>query len=212
MQGLKASSFFDENGLMGQTERLSLEIPAREDLPGYIDAVGCTMPGLANWYRRDAEARRCYWETISAETSLYCSIRLKRSRKLCGFCTVEKLTVAPFEIRINLLSDCQGMGIGAEAVSAFVARFEAVVGPSDFVARIEPKNVRSQKVFRKLGFVPDGIDTFIIKDPLLLERFEEKRLDEIDDDIRRLAEEFNVEPRKLLSHLLVFSRRAAAAC
>lgn len=87
-----------------------------------------------------------------------------------------------------------------------MGRIERIVGPSEFIARIEADNQRSQHMLRKLGFKPAGIDTFIIREPEELEKFEEVRLDEINDNIRALAKEFNVEPRKLLSHLLVFKR------
>lgn len=61
-------------------------------------------------------------------------------------------------------------------------------------------------MFRKLGFLPAGIDTFLIDDPEMLAKFEEMQLDRIDDSLCALAEEFGVAPRKLLSHLLVLKR------
>ena len=74
------------------------------------------------------------------------------------------------------------------------------------MARIESRGSRSQHMFRKLGFIPARIDTFLIDDPGMLEKLEEMQLDRIDAHLRAVAEEFGVEPRVLLSHLLVFKR------
>lgn len=62
-------------------------------------------------------------------------------------------------------------------------------------------------MFRRLGFVPWGIDTLFIDDSAILEGLEEERLEElggIPEELCGLAKEFDVEPRKLLSHVLVF--------
>ena len=96
--------------------------------------------------------------------------------------------------------------LGTMATAAFMQGFEEIAGPTEFLARIESRNSRSQHMFRKLGFIPAGIDAFLIDDPGMLEKLEEMQLDCIDANLRTVAEEFGVEPRVLLSHLLVFKR------
>lgn len=46
----------------------------------------------------------------------------------------------------------------------------------------------------------------MIDDPGMLEKLEEMQLDRIDANLRTVSEEFGVEPKVLLSHLLVFKR------
>lgn len=84
---------------------------------------------------------------------------------------------------------------------------QKVTGSAAFIAKIDPENVNSQKVFRRLGFTPEGIDALFIRDSDDLRRFEDMRLQdlgEIPEGLLGLAEEFGVEARKLLSHVLVF--------
>lgn len=208
---LKSTLFFDSDGVLARTARLVLRAPAHGDLMSYVDAFGSSNPLIAKQYRINEKLQRLYWEGVMGEGSLYCSICARESGRFFGYCAVEDLGVRPFEIGVNLLAEYQAQGFGPEAVAAFMTAFRQVAGDVAFVARIEAENANSQKMFRRLGFAPAGIGTFIIKDPADLERFEQMRLDElggIPEGLKGLADEFDVEPRKLLSHLLVFENRA----
>ena len=208
MQDLLAAMFFDESGVLARTERLELRAPADEDAPKYIDAFGSVNPLLAAEYRRNASLMQSYWEEgIKGEASLCCSICMKDGGDFVGYCSVEKLSKRPLEVGINLLPEFQAHGFGPEAISAFTESIQRAAGPMDFIAVIEPENVNSQKMFRWRGFKPERIVTLFIKDPDDLRRFEDMRLQglgEIPEGLLDLAEEFDVQPRKLLSHVLVF--------
>ena len=108
-----------------------------------------------------------------------------------------------------MLGDYQARGVGPEAMIAFMLGFEEIVGPTGFVAKIEATNGNSQRMFRRLGFKPAGIDAFLSEDLQELRCFEDRRLSSIDEAICSLAEEFGVEPRTLLSHVLVFKKEPA---
>ena len=207
MQDLRASLFFNADGVLSRTERLVLRRPIDDDMMRYIDAFDGPCPLLAREYRRNEELRTDYWKGVKGEDSLYCSICAKENGEFMGYCAVERLKRSDPEVAINLLERFQARGFGAEAVLAFVEAFRKVTGPVPFVAKIDPQNIGSQKMFRRLGFAPWGVDTLFIKDPGILERLEEERIEElggIPEELCGLAEEFDVEPRKLLSHVLVF--------
>lgn len=208
MQDLSAMMFFDESGVLTCTERLVLRAPADEDKLKYVDTFGSIHPLLAAEYRRNAALMQSYWEeSVKGEASLCCSICMKDGGDFVGYCSVEKLSKRPLEVGINLLPEFQAYGFGPEAISAFMESIQRAAGPMDFIALIEPENVNSQKLFRRLGFKPERIATLFIKDPDDLRRFEDIRLQglgEIPEGLLDLAEEFGVEPRKLLSHVLVF--------
>lgn len=211
MSDLKASAFFDE-GVMVQTERIILRRSEDSDLMKYIDAFGSSKPLLAKEYRLNETLRQLYWKGVKEdEDPLYCSICDKNNGEFIGYCTVEELNRQPYEVGINLLKSFQAKGFGSEAMAAFISTFQRVSESATFIAKIEPGNVNSQKMFRRIGFVPDSIDAFIIKDFGSLELFEQMRLEElggIPENLQRLAKEFSVDPRKLLSHVLVFKRPA----
>lgn len=200
------ASFYDENNVFTTTDRLLLCEPVEEDMNEFMNAFATICPDLAKWYQTHDDFMTSYWEGVNSDSSLYCSIWTKDSQQFVGYCAIEQLNRTPPELSICLKKEFHGIGYGPEIISAFMDRFESIVGPSEFIAQIEADNLRSQHMFRKLGFKPDGIDTFIIKDSEKLRKFEEVRLGEIDDNIRTLADEFGVEPRKLLSHLLVFKK------
>lgn len=211
MQDLRASLFFDADGVLARTERLVLRRPIGEDVMKYIDAFGGPCPLLAREYRRNEELRADYWKGVQGEDSLYCTICAKETGEFLGYCAIERLKRQCPEIAINLLEHFQSRGLGPEAVLAFMGAFWRVAGVTPFIAKIDPQNIGSQKMFRRLGFVPWGIDTHFINDPAILEGFEEERLEElggISEELCSLAEEFDVEPRKLLSHVLVFRHPA----
>ena len=208
MRDLSAMMFFDESGVLARTERLVLRAPEDEDAPKCIDAFGSVNPLLAAEYRRNTSLIQSYWEEgVKGEASLCCSICARDSGDFVGYCSVEKLSKRPLEVGINLLPEFQAHGFGPEAISAFMESIQRAAGLMDFIAVIEPENVNSQKMFRRLGFKPERIATLFIKDPDDLRRFEDmclQGLGEIPEGLLDLAEEFGVEPRKLLSHVLVF--------
>lgn len=208
MQDLSAMMFFDEPGVLTCTERLVLRAPMDEDKLKYIDTFGSIHPLLAAEYHRNEALMQSYWkESVKGEASLCCSICMKDGGDFVGYCSVEKLSKRPLEVGINLLPEFQAHGFGPEAISAFMESIQKAAGPMDFVAVIEPENVNSQKMFRRLGFKPERIATLFIKDPDDLRCFEDMRLQglgEIPEGLLDLAEEFGVELRRLLSHVLVF--------
>lgn len=208
MQDLSAMMFFDESGVLTCTERLVLRAPVDEDKLKYIDTFGSIHPLLAAEYRRNAALMQSYWEeSVKGEASLCCSICMKDGGDFVGYCSVEKLSKRPLEVGINLLPEFQAHGFDPEAISVFMESIQRAAGPMDFIALIEPENVNSQKIFRRLGFKPERIATLFIKEPDDLRRFEDMRLQglgEIPEGLLDLAEKFGVEPRKLLSHVLVF--------
>lgn len=144
----------------------------------YIDAFGSSKPLLAKEYRLNETLRQLYWKGVKEdEDSLYCSICDKDNGEFIGYCTMEELSKQPYEVGINLLKSFQAKGFGSEAMAAFISAFQRVSGSAAFIAKIEPGNVNSQKMFRRIGFVPDSIDAFIIKDFGSLELFEQMQLE-----------------------------------
>ena len=78
---------------------------------------------------------------------------------------------------------------------------------TSFAVKIDPDNTASQKLFERLGAVPDGLDTIFIHKEEDLLRCEEDNLHLIDERLTALASKFEVEPRRLLSHVLVYHLR-----
>lgn len=116
-------SDFSEQGVFATTERLVLRTPVKGDLPYYIETF---VPTLRREYSVDngfgCRLREMYWDGIvNDESCLCCTVTDLVSSDVCGYVSVEKLDVDPTELGVQLLPPYQGMGLGTEAVSAFMA-------------------------------------------------------------------------------------------
>ena len=60
------------------------------------------------------------------------------------------------------------------------------------------------KMEHKIGAVPNGLSTFWLYDEELIRECEENNMHLIDEQICKVAEKFEVEPRCLLSHVLEY--------
>lgn len=68
---------------------------------------------------------------------------------------------------------------------------------------IKPDNIRSQKLFAKLGAQFERLDFYDLPQKKA-EKYERTHLDLIDKDLESLASKLCVEPRCLLSRVLVY--------
>ena len=122
-----------------------------------------------------------------------------------GYCGIKNTTQKPWEIAIELLPQWTNRGIGRIAIPAMMAAIYERLNEMEYRVRIDPGNVPSQKLFEKLGAVPNGISEFLIHDQDSLKKVEEDNLHLIDEDTITLAAKFGVEPRALLSHVLEYT-------
>lgn len=95
-----------------------------------------------------------------------------------------------------------GRGIGSIAVSAMLDAIAVRTCKRDYRILIDSENYASQSLFEKLGAKPNGISSFLLKSEDDKRAFEEENLSKIDDRMIAKTTVFNVEPRKLLSHVL----------
>lgn len=134
----------------------------------------------------------------------YCSIHDQATGEYLGYCGIKDLRQESWELAIELMPTACGRGYGYQGLGLFLERVRAVTDQRLFTAKVMPDNIPSQKLMEKLGATPKGIDTFLIDDEDILAAIEEKHLDMIDERLVALAARFGVEPRKLLSHALVY--------
>lgn len=150
----------------------------------------------------DEAYRLGIWSEHMESTALMLSIT--REDQYIGYCGIKDTSKTPWEIVIELLPEWTRQGIGCAAISAMVSAIKARLGVSEFRVRIDPTNTASQRLFEKLGAQPNGISEFILHDAEEIRQCEELNLPLIDDALVAVAQKFNVEPRKLLSHVLEY--------
>ena len=142
------------------------------------------------------------WREHNEDKSLMMSIVMDRD--YIGYCGIKNTAQPIWEIAIELLPEWTKHGIGFLALTAMLDEMKSRLGVSKYIVRIEPANMASQKLFEKLGARPSGIVDLWFNEQTTLKKCEEAGLHLIDDDMIEVAKKFNVEPRKLLSHVLEY--------
>ncbi len=142
------------------------------------------------------------WEVHTRDVVL--PFTIEQNGEYLGYCEINDTTQLPWELSIELLPQKTRQGIGAAALRAMLDEIKLRLGITEFRVRIDPNNVASQRLFEKLGAVPNGLSVPLPLDPELLERVEQKNFHFINDHTLALAQKFGVEPRKLLSHVLEY--------
>ena len=142
------------------------------------------------------------WNEHTEPKSLMLSI--EKNGSYVGYCGIQDITRKTWEISIELSPDQVHQGIGYAALTAMLNELKERLWVNDFRVRIEPTNYASQKLFEKLGAVPNGISELWIHDRETIEQLEIENQSQINDDLMAVAKKFSVQPQQLLSHVLEY--------
>lgn len=140
------------------------------------------------------------WTKTQREESFYCLILL--AGEPCGYLGIKDTSKNLWELAVELDKAHCYRGFGGKAVMIFLEKISEITGKTQFQALVESDNQASQKCFEKMG--ARLIDIFLeaFSDEEEAAAFEEKHLDMITPSMCELAERLEVEPQKLLSHVL----------
>ena len=150
------------------------------------------------------ELKQLMVEEAMDDQTLYCGIYSSISGAFTGYCGINDIYNSDMELAVEILKAHQRQGYAYNGLRAFMDAIKTEIGNPHFIVKVDPGNHASQRLMTKLGFKPAGIDTFLPFDEEQLNKIEEESLDQITDDLIPLAEVFGVEPRKLLTHVLVY--------
>jgi len=192
--------FWEGGDLVPAGERIVLRKVCDADRDKYLE-VRLAYSVVKDFMKEDAH-RQMLWNEHTDETALMFSIFF--DHEYVGYCGIHNVTRKTWEIAMELLPEKTNRGIGVSAMTAMLDAIKARLGVKEYRVRIEPTNSVSQKFFERLGAVPNGLSTFLLHDPQVLEACEEENFHLIDDSLRVVAEKFSVEPQKLLSHVLEY--------
>lgn len=144
------------------------------------------------------------WQEYLSEESLYYTIAKKEDSIFIGYCGIKNLNRKIWEIAIEIKSDYCHRGYGYNALKMFLETVAKISKRCEFASRVDVDNIASQNLMEKIGFQAYGLSEFLLhreEDKLMAE---EEFKDKLDDRYMILAKKFNVEPRKLLSHVLEY--------
>lgn len=141
-------------------------------------------------------------ENCKANVANYC-IYTKDTNEFIGYCGIKNLTREIPELAIELLSKYRKYGYGFQALSLLMDQFSEITGEHVFRSRVEVDNYASQALHRKLGAVPNGMSEFLLHGEEII-KYQNENQHLIDDNIRKLAADFGVEPIEILGHVLEY--------
>lgn len=153
------------------------------------------------------EYRNVAFSQIMGEEGFYCGIYLMDTEDMIGYVGLKDTTKNLWELVIEIDSDYRFHGIGGESIKLFIAKVSEITKKDQFNAFVEYDNAASRRMFEKIGARLIGIANNLFPSLAAASDYEEKHISEITDDMRALANELEVEPRQLLSHVLEYNVR-----
>lgn len=163
----------------------------------------CSCSFLKHEFENDIY-RKYLWEEFTGENAANYCIYAKDTNDFVGYCGIKNLTRETPELVIELLSKYRKQGYGFQALSLLMEKFSKITRENIFRSRVDVDNYASQALHRKLGALPNGISEFLLHDEDLI-RYQNENQSLIDDNIRRLAVDFGVEPIEILGHVLEYT-------
>ena len=173
-----------------------------EDQKDYMLRVSYECSFFKHEFENDTYRKYLWEEFIDKNAANYC-IYINDTKEFIGYCGIKNLTREVPELAIELLSKYRNHGYGFQALSLLMDQFSVITGEKIFRARVEVDNYASQSLHRKLGAVPNGLSEFLLHGEDLI-RYQNENQYLIDDNIRKLAVDFGVDPIEILGHVLEY--------
>lgn len=193
--------FWSHGELTCPGSNLVLRKPDESDRSGYIalQTEYCIMKSML---AEDAYCDMVWNEHVEPKALM---LTIVQDGTYIGYCGIKNTIQEPWEIAIELLPQWTNHGIGYQAITAMMEAIAMRLGVFEFRVRIDPGNRASQKLFEKLGALPNGVSEFLIHDQDTLKKVEDENLHLITEDTIAIASKFGVKPRALLSHVLEYT-------
>ncbi len=187
--------------VLAKNDKIILKMIASNEKPLYIRvSYECSSE---KYMYDDEKYVADLWDSRLADCAVVASIYDTVQNAYVGYCMIKDIRKKDWEIAIEELEEYRNQGYGYNALSMFISNIRLLTNHRFFRARIDVDNIASQGLFRKLGAYPDGISEFDLHGTSL-EEFRKENADEINDNIRAIAEEFCVEPEDLLGMVLEY--------
>ncbi len=147
--------------------------------------------------------RKYLWEEFIRENVANYCIYTKDTNEFIGYCGIKNLAREIPELAIELLSKYQNTDMDFRHYLFLWINFLRLQGSMFSVAEWKSVNYASQALHRKLGAVPNGISEFLLHGEEII-KYQNENQHLIDDNIRKLAADFGVEPIEILGHVLEY--------
>lgn len=197
------SNFPQKGQLFTEDDYVRLQMISEQEKEQYIQ-VSYECSYLKGIFRSENEVyTNSLWEDFLQEYTFVCSIYDKNSNEYVGYCSVKDMRRREWELAIELKEKYRHKGYGYHALSLMIEKLTVLSKQKQYRVRVDIDNYASQGLMKKLGAIPNGISEFLLHGRNL-EEFQRENKSSIDDNIRRVAAEFQVSPEELLGHVLEY--------
>lgn len=190
-----------EGAILAENDNILLKAVSEEQ-KNYMLSVSYECSFLKHEFENETYRKYLWEEFINEKVANYC-IYDKKTKEFVGYCGIKDLTREIPELAIELLSKYRQHGYGFQALSLLMDQFSKITGENVFWSRVEVDNYASQALHRKLGAVPNGMSEFLLHGEEIT-KYQKENQHLIDDNIRKLAADFGVEPIEILGHVLEY--------
>lgn len=150
----------------------------------------------------DDENAIIVWERMLNDEYIKCAICAEK--QVLGFCGIKNNTDVYPEIEIEIFKKYQHKGIGYRAVELLLRWDDDSREDTVFISRVMADNYPCILLMKKMGAKPAGIKRSKMIDERDVDSYYEKHKNLLNDNLRKIADVFDVETAKLLSHELIF--------
>ena len=190
-----------DGAILAENDNILLKAVSEEQ-KDYMLSVSYECSFLKHEFKNETYRKYLWEEFIRENVANYC-IYIKDTNDFVGYCGIKNLTVEIPELAIELLPKYRQHGYGFQALSLLMDQFFMITGEHVFRSRVEVDNYASQALHRKLGAVPNGMSEFLLHGEEIT-KYQKENQHLIDDNIRKLAADFGVEPIEILGHVLEY--------
>lgn len=143
-----------------------------------------------------------YQEEAQRDSAFFCAVVRSGDSTKLGYIALKNTSKDLWEVAVELDQAYCRCGYGSRAILLFLQKVREITGKSEFQFLVEVDNLPCQSCMKKIKAKLVGICDLAFDTEEESKRFEEKNLSLITEHMQMLAEELDVAPRKLLSHVL----------
>ena len=187
--------------LFAENDKVYLRMICESDYEKIME-VSCECSKVKSAFEIES-FKKILWKSFIEEYAIVVSVIDKITNEFVGYCSIKDIREKEWEIAIEEMAKYHRQGFGYNALSLFTNKLTELTGRKTYRVRIFIDNKASQLLFKKLGAIPNGISEFLLSGEVLSD-FQKDNKDLIDEDIIRIADEFNVVPEQLIGHVLEY--------
>ena len=139
--------FWDAGTVIHTGGDIFLRKPADIDREGFLESQKEYSP-VKFMLKEPAFCEMLWSEHVGPKALM---LTITKDEKYIGYCGINNTAEDPWEIGIEILPQWTGKGIGYIAISGMLEAIKARLGITEFLVRIRPDNIASQRLFKRLG-------------------------------------------------------------